>query len=856
MRKKWMHEMGILLSGVLLAQAVCCPVEATDLKETKNFVISSEQSLLSDETGIVVTTRSEFTSALMQKKSPITISGTISIGDEADESTGKMYPLEIPGDTIIQGAEDARLNCRCPVQITGDNVTMKNIDLVFESSDALGSIPHREIFLAGHSLTLDNVETYLEGGDGSLGAIGGSEDELLPTVYAGGFENTSIGTNAALTIQNANSKTMFQGIYMSHGEEDSKVSYTGMVALTISPQTIVRDGIYTDNNSSAAIEITGNGNISNMKFYGNDRTTLDVKQANMYQTVIEKVGTLILDEKGYLELCEGSLENVILKKGACLDLNLMSTVSVSGNFTGGAYNPQTQVDERGILVLNMEGTLNIFGTVSQNTIFCTGNYNTPGEYISQRQYIKATKETDTENGFMLPDSKKENYQLLYESDGWTVYNSYIKDYPVIGSIEIVSAPAQVDISKIRGSHYIPSALAPYCKVIWKDEEGNRISTDIVEELGLYDYDTIIGIKTAYWHDENASQQTDWGNVIQFVSLADTPDLYYFYINENSSQVNTGDYTFLFCSEYCSSLNTVADVKALKDKIKAQISVRLYDSTKEPIPDPDPDPTPDPVPDPNPDDEEPGHTHSYLLEKLEDSTCIKTGTKTYQCSGCGQSYTEEIPKKNHNNEKVLKKASFKENGYIGEKCKDCGMISREEILYAPKTIILSKDSYTYDGKRKKPSIKVKDEQGQVINNSNYEATYQNNQKIGMATVIVCFKGNYSGTMKKTFIIKPSPVKITKLTSKTKGFMVKWKEQKKQISGYIIEYSTSRRFAKNQTKSKTINSQKATYKTIQKLKASQTYYVRICTYKKVKVNGKTIKICSDWSKTKTVTTKKGF
>ena len=43
------------------------------------------------------------------------------------------------------------------------------------------------------------------------------------------------------------------------------------------------------------------------------------------------------------------------------------------------------------------------------------------------------------------------------------------------------------------------------------------------------------------------------------------------------------------------------------------------------------------------------------------------------------------------------------------------------------------------------------------------------------------------------------------------------------------------------------------TIKKLKSKKTYYVRVRTYKTTKVNGKTTKVYSSWSKVKTVKTK---
>ena len=43
-------------------------------------------------------------------------------------------------------------------------------------------------------------------------------------------------------------------------------------------------------------------------------------------------------------------------------------------------------------------------------------------------------------------------------------------------------------------------------------------------------------------------------------------------------------------------------------------------------------------------------------------------------------------------------------------------------------------------------------------------------------------------------------------------------------------------------------------LQSFRAKKKYYVRVRTYKTVKINGKSIRIYSGWSKAKTVTTKK--
>ncbi|MCM1434389.1 MAG: fibronectin type III domain-containing protein [Clostridiales bacterium] len=92
----------------------------------------------------------------------------------------------------------------------------------------------------------------------------------------------------------------------------------------------------------------------------------------------------------------------------------------------------------------------------------------------------------------------------------------------------------------------------------------------------------------------------------------------------------------------------------------------------------------------------------------------------------------------------------------------------------------------------------------------------------------------------------------MTAGKKKFTVKWKKQSAQTTGYEIQYATDSKFTQNK-KTVTVSKNKTTSKVVSKLKAKKKYYVRIRTYKTVKVNGKNTKIYSSWSKAKTVTTK---
>ena len=172
---------------------------------------------------------------------------------------------------------------------------------------------------------------------------------------------------------------------------------------------------------------------------------------------------------------------------------------------------------------------------------------------------------------------------------------------------------------------------------------------------------------------------------------------------------------------------------------------------------------------------------------------------------------------------------------------------------PEKVKLSKTSYTYDGKAKKPTVTVKDSNGKTINKKYYKVSYSNNKNVGQATVKVTFKDKYKGTvLKETFKIVPKATTISKVKASSKGFTVTWKKQKTQTTGYQIQYSTSSKFKNAETV--TVKKNTTTSKKITKLKAKKKYYVRVRTYKTVKVNGKSKKIYSAWSEKKTVTTKK--
>lgn len=93
-----------------------------------------------------------------------------------------------------------------------------------------------------------------------------------------------------------------------------------------------------------------------------------------------------------------------------------------------------------------------------------------------------------------------------------------------------------------------------------------------------------------------------------------------------------------------------------------------------------------------------------------------------------------------------------------------------------------------------------------------------------------------------ISKTSLSKIKRSGNKAKITMKKVKN----IQGYQIQYSTSKKFKAKKTK--TVTTKKSTY-TIKKLKKNTKYYVRVRPYKKISK----AKIYGNWSKLKTIAKK---
>ena len=165
----------------------------------------------------------------------------------------------------------------------------------------------------------------------------------------------------------------------------------------------------------------------------------------------------------------------------------------------------------------------------------------------------------------------------------------------------------------------------------------------------------------------------------------------------------------------------------------------------------------------------------------------------------------------------------------------------------KSVVTGIKTKSFTGKSitQKPTIKFNKKT--LKNGTDYTISYSNNKKVGLATIKITGKGNYTGTITKTFKINPAKQNIQKLRSKSRSFFIDW-AQKGSATGYEIQYATNSKFSG--AKKVTVTNNKTDKKTISKLSGKKKYYVRVRSYTTVK--GK--KYYGAWSSTKSVTTKK--
>ena len=246
----------------------------------------------------------------------------------------------------------------------------------------------------------------------------------------------------------------------------------------------------------------------------------------------------------------------------------------------------------------------------------------------------------------------------------------------------------------------------------------------------------------------------------------------------------------------------------------------------------------------------GHSYGNSVVTKQ-PTCTSEGTAIKTCTKCNATVTEKLPAKGHTAvtdkgypatcttagktdgshcsvcntvikvQTVINATGHKSSGWIvdkaasigvkGSKHKECTVCKKvletaeipalSRISISKASVTLSTSTYAYDGKAETPSITVKVGGKTLKKDTDYTVSYSNNTKIGTAKVTITGKGNYTGSISKTYSIKNNFKKATisgisnkSYTGKniTQSITVKYNGKTlKNGTDYTVSYSNNKK-----------------------------------------------------------------
>lgn len=193
---------------------------------------------------------------------------------------------------------------------------------------------------------------------------------------------------------------------------------------------------------------------------------------------------------------------------------------------------------------------------------------------------------------------------------------------------------------------------------------------------------------------------------------------------------------------------------------------------------------------------PASGHKWSKEWTIDTpaTCTKRGYKSHHCTVCdAKTDITTVAKTPHQYLDTVTKATTKKNGLVTGVCKVCGLERKPIKVRRVKSFALSKTAYTYDGKAKKPTVVVKDADGNKLKNgTDYKVTYASGRKkVGTYTVKIKLTGYYSGSKTLKFTIKLATPKglEAKTNAAKKTIKLSW-DAVKGAKKYVIYCATEK------------------------------------------------------------------
>lgn len=121
--------------------------------------------------------------------------------------------------------------------------------------------------------------------------------------------------------------------------------------------------------------------------------------------------------------------------------------------------------------------------------------------------------------------------------------------------------------------------------------------------------------------------------------------------------------------------------------------------------------------------------------------------------------------------ITKPATETAAGERTRECQNCHTIEKGEIIPISEASVSGLKAKTWTGKAQKQSPVVKLSGKTLKSGTAYTVTYKDNKNVGLATLTITGKDNYTGATKKTFRINPKGTGLKKLKKGKKSITVK-------------------------------------------------------------------------------------
>ena len=170
----------------------------------------------------------------------------------------------------------------------------------------------------------------------------------------------------------------------------------------------------------------------------------------------------------------------------------------------------------------------------------------------------------------------------------------------------------------------------------------------------------------------------------------------------------------------------------------------------------------------------GNSEEYVIEALDKVKYLdvyKYDAETKNMEECGGNESGETFRLNPNTEYYIRPESATSEK-ITFKVTELGV---QDTVKMPNCSISMPNKYTYKGKAVVPKVKITYKGKELVKDKDYTISCKSNTKIGTASVTITGKGNYTGTVKKTYQITLGTPAVTSVkTSGKDAVKLTWKK----------------------------------------------------------------------------------